>query len=133
MGILDQVAGALAGAKGGGTNAVMLQQMIGMLSKPGALDGLLAAFQKQGLGPVLQSWIGTGQNLPISAAQVQQVLGSDMIGQLAAKAGIAAPDAATALSHMLPQVVDKLSPAGKLPAAGELGGLLSSVGNLLGK
>ena len=132
MGILDQVAGALAGGKGAGMNALLLQQLVGMLSKPGALDGLLAAFQKHGLGSIVQSWVGTGQNLPISAAQIQQVLGSSMLGELAAKSGMHAPDAASALSHLLPQVVDKLSPAGSLPLPHDLGGLLSSVGKLLG-
>lgn len=132
MGILDHVAGALAGGKGAGMNAILLQQLVGMLSKPGALDGLLAAFQKNGLGATVQSWVGTGQNLPISPSQVQQVLGSGMLGDLAAKAGMQAPDAATALSHLLPQVVDKLSPQGSLPPPKDLGGLLSSVGKLLG-
>jgi len=132
MGILDQVAGALAGGKGAGVNALLLQQLVSMLSKPGALDGLLAAFHKNGLGSIVQSWVGTGQNLPISAAQVQQVLGSGMLGELAAKAGVQAPDAASALSHLLPQVVDKLSPQGNLPLPKDLGGLLSSVGKLLG-
>ena len=132
MGILDQVAGAVAGGKGGGVNAVLLQQLIGMLSKPGAIDGLLAAFQKQGLGPIVQSWIGTGQNLPISASQVQQVLGNDVLGELAAKAGLKVPDTASALSSLLPQVVDKLSPAGSLPLPKDLGGLLGSLGKLVG-
>lgn len=132
MGILDQVAGALAGGKGAGMNAILLQQLVGMLGKPGALDGLLSAFQKNGLGSIVQSWVGTGQNLPISPAQVQQVLGNGMLGELAAKAGMQVPDAATALSHLLPQVVDKLSPQGNLPLPKDLGGLLSSVGKLLG-
>jgi uncharacterized protein YidB (DUF937 family) len=132
MGILDQVAGALAGGKGGGMNALLLQQVLGMLGKPGALDGLLSAFQKQGLGAVAQSWVSTGQNLPISAAQLQQVLGSGMLGELAAKTGMQAPDAASALSQLLPQVVDKLTPSGALPQSKDLGGLLASVGKLLG-
>ena len=132
MGILDQVVGALATGKGGGTNAVLLQQLIGMLSKPGALEGLMSGFQKAGLGPIVQSWVGSGQNLPISAAQIEQVLGNAKLGELAAKAGVNAPDAATALSKMLPQVVDKLSPSGSLPDAKDLSSLLGSVGKLLG-
>ncbi len=132
MGLLDQVTGALAGAKGGGANAMLMQQLISMMSKPGALSSLMAAFQKQGLDSVVQSWIGTGQNLPISADQVQKVFGNDMLGQLASKAGMQTPEAASALSGLLPQVVDKLSPGGKMPSANDLGGLLSSVGKLLG-
>lgn len=136
MGLLDQVTGALGGAlggaKGGGVNAILLQQLASMLSKPGALNNLTSAFQQNGLGDILQSWIGTGQNLPISGEQVQQVLGAGTLGEIAQKAGIGAPEAATKLSGLLPQVVDKISPDGKEPGANDLGGLLASVGKLLG-
>ena len=62
--------------------------MIAYLSKPGALNNLTASFQQAGLGNILQSWLGSGQNLPISPSQVQQVLGSDALGQIAKKANI---------------------------------------------
>lgn len=136
MGLLDQVVGAALGggaaAKGGGLNAVLLQQLVGMLSKPGALDQLMAAFQQQGLGNVLQSWLGTGPNLPISPSQVQQVFGDGALSALAKGAGIGVPETANVLSGLLPQVVDKISPGGKAPSANDLGGLLASVGKLLG-
>lgn len=133
MGLLDQVVGAaLGGSAKGGLNAVLLQQLIGMLGKPGALNNLMAAFQQQGLGNILQSWVGTGQNLPISPSQVQQVFGSGTLSELARGAGVGEQETATALSALLPQVVDKLSPDGKAPAASDLGGLLASVGKFLG-
>src|SRR5262245_59859930 len=133
MSLLDQVAGALGGGKtGGGVQAILLQQLISMLSQPGALQKLTAAFQQHGLGNIVQSWLGTGQNQPISPAQVTQVLGNNTVAEMAKKAGIGAPDAASALSGLLPQVIDKISPGGKAPSAGELGGLLSSVGKLFG-
>ena len=132
MGILDQVTDKLGGGKGGGIQAVLLQQLVGYLSKPGALGNLAQSFQRNGLGNVLQSWIGTGQNLPISASQVQQVLGNDVVSDMAGKAGLDVPETADALSGMLPQVVDKLSPDGKEPSSNQLGGLLSSVGKMFG-
>lgn len=135
MGLLDQVTGALgglAGAKGGGAQAILLQQLVSMLGKPGALGNLAAAFQQHGLGNLLQSWMGAGQNLPISGEQIQQVLGTGALSEMAAKAGIGVPDAARTLSDLLPKVVDKLSPDGKEPAGNDLGGLLSSMGKLLG-
>ncbi len=132
MGILDQVTDKLGGGKGGGIQAVLLQQLVGYLSKPGALGNLAQSFQSNGLGNVLQSWIGTGQNLPISASQVQQVLGNDVVSDMAGKAGLDVPETADALSGMLPQVVDKLSPDGKEPSSNQLGGLLSSVGKMFG-
>lgn len=136
MGLLDQLGSAVGGAlgqgKGGGVNAVLLQQLIAMLSKPGAVGNLVSAFQGAGLGNVVQSWLGTGQNLPISADQVQKVLGSGTVADLAKKAGIGESDASSALAGLLPQVIDKLSPSGNLPAQGDLGGALASLGKLFG-
>jgi uncharacterized protein YidB (DUF937 family) len=136
MGVLDQLGGALGGALGQGKNAgvsaVLLQQLIAMLSKPGALANLTSAFQGAGLGNVLQSWVGTGQNLPISADQVTKVLGSGTIADLAKKAGIGESETSSALAGLLPQVIDKVTPGGNVPAQNDLGGALASLGKLLG-
>jgi uncharacterized protein YidB (DUF937 family) len=136
MGVLDQFGGAagsvLGQGKGAGVSAVLLQQLIAMLSKPGALADLTSKFQSAGLGNILQSWIGTGQNLPISADQVQKVLGAGTIADLAKKAGIGEPQTAGALASLLPQVIDKISPGGRVPGASDLGGALGSLGKLLG-
>src|ERR1044072_2946525 len=124
MGILDQLGGAVGGVlgqgKGGGVAAALLPQLIAMLSKPGALANLTNAFQSAGLGNILQSWIGTGQNLPISADQVTKVLGAGTIGDLAKKAGVGESETSSALASLLPQVVDKISPGGNVPAGHDL-------------
>jgi len=139
MGLLDQVVGALGGGKSGvqsggmqsgGIQSLLLQQLITMLSQPGALAKLTSAFQQQGLGNILQSWLGTATNLPISPAQVTQVLGADTVSEMAGKAGVAVPEAASTIASLLPQVIDKISPSGEVPAAGELPGLLGSVSKL---
>jgi uncharacterized protein YidB (DUF937 family) len=136
MGVLDQLGGAvgsvLGQGKGGGVAAVLLPQLIAMLSKPGALANLTNAFQSAGLGNILQSWIGTGQNLPISADQVQKVLGAGTIGDLAKQAGIGEAETSSALAGLLPQVIDKISPGGNVPAGNDLGGALASLGKLFG-
>jgi uncharacterized protein YidB (DUF937 family) len=136
MSMLDNLGGALGGVlgqgKGAGVSAVLLQQLVAMLSKPGALANLTDAFQSAGLGNVLQSWIGTGQNLPISADQVREVLGSGTIADLAKKAGIGEPETSSALASLLPQVIDKVTPGGNVPAQNDLGGALASLGKLLG-
>jgi uncharacterized protein YidB (DUF937 family) len=136
MGLLDQVGGALggalSGAGGGGAQAVLLQQVVAMLSKPGALQNLMGAFQNAGLGNILQSWLGTGANLPIDASQITKVLGSGTVSDLAQKAGISEGETASTLSSLLPQVVDKISPDGAVPSQAQLGGLLSSLGKMLG-
>lgn len=113
-------------------NAVLLQQVIALLSKPGALSGLMGAFNSNGLGNVVQSWVGTGQNLPITADQVRKVLGQGTVSELAQKAGVQEPDAAQALTGLLPQVIDKLTPDGNMPSKLDLGGVASSLGKLLG-
>ncbi len=109
MGLMDQVTGALGGASGeakGGVNAILVQQLISMLSKPGALQNLIGAFQSNGLGNIVQSRLGSGANLPIQPSQLTQVLGSGTVGELK-KAGISEPETANALSGLLPQVIDK--------------------------
>jgi uncharacterized protein YidB (DUF937 family) len=82
---------------------------------PGGLPGLLQSFHEKGLGDVFSSWVGTGQNLPISAEQIQSVLGSDQVKQLAAKAGISPDLAGSSLAQLLPTLVDKLTPNGQIP------------------
>ncbi|MHB1666773.1 MAG: YidB family protein [Thiomonas sp.] len=78
----------------------------------------------------MRSWIGTGQNQPVSADQIHQVLGSDTVKELAAKAGIDPTQAASGLSELLPQLVDKLTPGGQIPE----GDLLSQgLGRLKGE
>lgn len=139
MGLLDQIGGALGGAlgqgqagqaAGGGLVAALLPQLISMLSQPGAMSNLTNAFQGAGLGNVLQSWLGTGQNLPISGDQVKQVLGSGTLANLAKSAGVSEGETSNALAGLLPQVIDKLSPGGNMPAQGDLGSALSGLSKL---
>ena len=88
----------------------------------------MAKFAQSGLGDVVQSWISSGQNMPVSADQISNVLGKDTLGGLAQRLGLNPGDLAGQLSQMLPQVVDKLTPTGQMPAGG-----LGSVGDLLGQ
>jgi len=116
MGILDNLENqAVTGMLGGSSNplATSLLQMI--QNQPGGLSGMLQCFHEKGLGGLAASWVGTGQNLPITADQIQHVLGSDQVKQLAAKAGISPDSASAALSQLLPSLVDKLTPNGQVP------------------
>jgi uncharacterized protein YidB (DUF937 family) len=72
-------------------------------------------FQRQGFGDTVRSWVGTGQNQPISPDEIHKVLGSDTMNQLAAKLGMTPQELATKLSTVLPQAIDKLTPAGVVP------------------
>jgi len=122
MGLMDQLGQAAGGMMGGQTaQNPLLQTVIGLLgqnSSVGGLTGLVQGFQKNGLGDIVNSWVSTGANLPITPDQIKQGLGGDFLNQLAGKAGVP-PDVASAqLSSLLPGVVDKLTPSGKIEAGG---------------
>ena len=96
-----------------GGNASLLQAVLGIVNDhPGGVSGLAQSFEQQGLGGVVQSWIGSGQNQPISGDQVQNALGSDKIQEIAAKLGSSPSVASSTLAQYLPQVVDHLTPNG---------------------
>lgn len=85
----------------------------------GGLGGLLERFQQNGLGGLVNSWVGTGQNQPISPQQVHQALGPDIIDQLSQRSGMPRDRLLAELSKVLPGVVDKLTPQGRLPTDAE--------------
>lgn len=142
MGLLDSVLGMAQQAlsepgTGGGGSPNLLQAALGMLNNDapgGGLGGLVQAFQQGGLGNVVQSWIGTGQNLPISAEQLQAVLGGEggPLAQIAGKLGMNPADVAGPLSQLLPQLVDTATPNGQLPQGGGLGALAGLASQFLG-
>ena len=119
MGILDSLENSptLRGALGQLEGAVLpavLSEVLGNDSQ-GGLSAIVAKLQQAGLGDQVKSWIGTGQNLPITADQLKQVLGSDAVRQLAARYNIPIDQVSEVLAHQLPVAVDKASPDGKLP------------------
>jgi uncharacterized protein YidB (DUF937 family) len=119
MSLLDNLENMAAGKLAGSNpEAAAVLQMI--QNHPGGINGLVQTFETNGLGGVVNSWIGTGQNQPVSAAQIQQVLGSGPVQQLAQKLGISPEQASSTLSQLLPVVVDKLSPNGALPEQSNL-------------
>ena len=142
MGLLESVIGALSqaqqgqqggsglgglGGQGQGDLLGAVLSMLGNDSPLGGLAGLAARFQQGGLSEVLQSWIATGQNQPVSGDQLHEVLGGDAIGALARQLGLSPGDAAGQLSQVLPQLIDHLTPHGQAPEGG-----LGDVGDLLG-
>ncbi|OYU10923.1 MAG: hypothetical protein CFE38_15140 [Comamonadaceae bacterium PBBC1] len=125
MGLFDSIAGQVAqqataalSGQGGAGGDKMVQMVMGLLNNPelGGISGLVNAFQKNGLGEVVASWISNNTNLPISAAQIQSVLGQGPLQDLAAKTGLSTNEVAANLSEHLPGLVDQLTPEGKLPS-----------------
>ncbi len=121
MGLLDQVVGAMAGGQSGGNNA-LLETVMKMVSDPqnGGLQGLIQSFQQGGLGDIVNSWVSNGQNLPISAEQIQSVLGGSSLGNIASQLGMNSEEASGSLASMLPQLIDSLTPNGEVPQGGDL-------------
>ncbi|EJL87802.1 hypothetical protein PMI16_02688 [Herbaspirillum sp. CF444] len=147
MGLLDSVLGALNNNASGDAGAsadpkaALIQAVLGMLANNqsggsgalaglGGLGGLLGTLQNAGLGQIVDSWIGNGQNQPVSGDQVSQALGDDQLSGLAQATGIPQGDIAGHLAQILPGLVDHLTPNGQVPEAG--GDLGSEIGSLLG-
>lgn len=137
MGLLDSIAGQVLGSMAGGgrgqPSSALMDVIGGLLAGQqaggagGGLGGLISAFEKNGLGDVMASWIGTGQNKAISADQLQSVLGNEQIAAIAQSLGFSPQEASGQLAQFLPQVIDQLTPSGKVPNTDALGGLLGSV------
>ncbi len=120
MGFLDSIAGmanqALSSGQGGHP---LLQGVLDLLQKhDGGVAGLVQQFKDKGLGEVAASWVGTGENLPISAEQLKGVLGNETLGQMAAQLGVSNDQLSSQLSGLLPQVIDKLTPNGEVAGGG---------------
>ncbi len=136
-----QQAGAGAGGLGGilgqlAQNPQIMGAITGMLSndgQQGGLGGMMEKFQQAGMGDVVGSWVGNGENTPISGDQLTQVLGSDALSGLAQQMGLNPQDAAGQLSGMLPDIVNALTPGGQAPAGGlgNMGDLAGMLGGLM--
>jgi len=120
MGLFDEVTSLVGNIAGGQGADGVLGAVQGLIGDSGGLQGLLQKLQAGGLGEQVKSWIGTGQNLPISAEQIQQVLGSPQVAAIAGKLGIDPQQAAAQVAQFLPGLIDKLTPNGQLLEGGDL-------------
>jgi uncharacterized protein YidB (DUF937 family) len=115
--------GALFRSAGGGGSAETPTQPAsdeGAGGLLGGLGGLLAKLQNGGLGNVANSWVGSSQNQPVSPGQLGSALGPDIIKILAQRSGLSEEELTKQLSQVLPGVVDKMTPQGRLPTIAEL-------------
>jgi uncharacterized protein YidB (DUF937 family) len=116
MGLLDSLLGGLMGGGSQQGQSPLAQMALQLIQQNGGLPGILAKFQQAGMGQHADSWVGTGSNMPITADQLSQVLGSGALGQLAQQFGMSQGGASSGLAQMLPQIIDKLTPTGQIPA-----------------
>ena len=119
MGLLDSLEN-MAMSKVAGSNPAAAGILEMIQNHPGGLNGLVQSFHQNGLGELVNSWTGTGQNQPVSAEQIQQVLGSEKVQALAQKLGVSPETAGSTLAQLLPSVIDKLTPNGSVPEQSNL-------------
>jgi Uncharacterized protein conserved in bacteria len=133
MGLLDSVLSAVSGkgdTSSGGNQ--LLGVLSGLLAQSGGLQGLAGKFSQSGQGNAFSSWVGMGENQPVSSDQIQEALGSDQIRAIATKMGVDPNLASQFLAEYLPKIVDKLTPTGKVdPTVDHQEGLAALLPSLL--
>lgn len=124
MGLFDQIAGAISGATANTNEGekALLPVIMQLLNDPGTggLAGLVQTFHKGGLAEIANSWISTGHNLPVSAEQINSVLGNEQVKNIAGKLGISLDQASEQIAAHLPQIIDRLTPNGSIPEGADL-------------
>ena len=133
MGLLDSILGAATGKSDATGEANPLVGMVGtLLAQSGGLQGLANKFAQSGQENAFQSWVGMGENQPISGNQIQHVIGSEQINAIATRMGVDPAVASTFLAEYLPKIIDKLTPAGNIdPGADHQQGLAAMLPSLL--
>jgi uncharacterized protein YidB (DUF937 family) len=117
------------GPSGGGLGNILAGGLGGLLAggaAGGALTGGLGDLMKQlqqgGLGDAANSWVGSGSNKQVSPGDLSKALGADQLEQLSSQSGMSRDELLQGLSQYLPQVVDHLTPNGRLPTENEITG-----------
>jgi len=129
MNLMDSLKSAIGG---GNKQNDLMSIIMSIIGGQGGINNLISQFAAKGLGDVINSWIGTGKNLPISGDQLQSVFGKDKISQLADKVGMDNNTFTSQLSNLLPQVIDKLTPGGKVPEGDIMSKGMDLLGGLMG-
>lgn len=114
MGILDNLTGG-AETKQGGSD--IISTLINMISnnQQGGLGGLINSFNNSGLSGLISSWIGTGENQPISDDELRRGVGEERINEISKQTGKSPDTIIETLKNQLPQIIDRLTPEGKVP------------------
>jgi len=123
MGLLDQVLGTLASGESKGQAPGVAEALVAMLNDPrtGGIAGLMRQFQDRGLGDSFSSWVGTGQNQPITPDDVSRGLGPDRVSELSQRANVPSSQLGALAALVLPLLIDKLTPNGDVPEQAQVG------------
>jgi uncharacterized protein YidB (DUF937 family) len=135
MSILDELTGKLDRLFRGGTagSGSLVHGVLDLINDPGhgGLVGLVQRFRQEGQGDVVDSWIGTGPNKPISPEQLTRVLGPDSVRRLGQSAGMTPESVGERLATMVPMLIDRLTPQGTMPPGVLLEGAIGLLKNKL--
>jgi len=115
MGILDNITNAMGGKSEGSSEEKNIIDSAMDLFKSGGLNNMLKSFENNGLGNIISSWIGKGENLPVSGDQIKKTVDSSFIQDIAKKLGLSEDKASEKIANILPGLVDKVTPDGKIP------------------
>jgi uncharacterized protein YidB (DUF937 family) len=115
MGLLDNLIGGLL-ASGTPGQGPLVQVALQLIQQRGGLPGIISQFEHGGMADQAGSWVGTGPNMPITGSQIQEILGSGSIGEIAQRLGLSHGDTSAGLAQLLPQIIDHLTPKGEVPA-----------------
>jgi uncharacterized protein YidB (DUF937 family) len=129
MGLFDQLLGGVIGEFGTSQQKGSLMDLATNViqNQPGGLSGLLDQFRSAGLGREADSWVSTGQNMPVSGSQVTSALGAGNVQSMAQKLGLPPGAMAGALATLLPIVIDQLTPKGRVEQGGNMSSMLASL------
>ena len=116
---LGSILAGLGGGNQGQSGSLLLQVLLSLLQQNGGLEGVLGKFREGGLGQQADSWVGTGQNVNISASELQQVFGSSTLRDLASQLGMPEEQAGSTMARVLPELINQLTPQGQVPANGD--------------
>jgi uncharacterized protein YidB (DUF937 family) len=131
MSLLTSIIGGLFGGQSSTGSQQIVSVIHQLIQQQGGLQGLMSQFGQKGLGDLFSSWVGTGENLPVQASQLENIFGSEKINQLASQLGLDPAQATQIASKLIPSVVDQLTPNGQIDATQnletKLGEILPSV------
>ncbi|WP_017345809.1 YidB family protein [Pantoea sp. A4] len=117
MGLLDGVTNALVGQ---GTSSSPHQAIFAWIEEQGGCESILEKFRAEGLENTVQSWLTSGDNLPLTSERITAILGSPAVQSLAVKLGVDTEKASTILAEYLPKIIDTLSPEGRVSERNDL-------------
>ena len=134
MSVLDNVVEKAKSVASSAPTSALTNELLEYLKSPelGGVQGLVQKFEKAGLGPTINSWIGAGKQLPITPGEITKVFGSETISQMANKTGLPINEVGQKLAEILPATVSRLTPGGKFPSLGSISELGSGLKEKVG-